>query len=96
MYPLSFVSNSFETSYLFSWWWHIAITKAIEGEFHGIPNFVAEVSIANHTLHIQVDVSSLSCVGTQCKPHGIRTTLRDPFRIVSFLEGQERKGEREE
>ena len=65
--------------------WFESITKSIEREFHGVPHLVAEVSVADHSFHIEIDVSTLGSVHTQGKPHGIRTTLWDTFGIICFL-----------
>ena len=76
-------------------------TKGIEGELHGVPDLVAEVSVSNDPLHVQVDVTPLGSVDAQSESHCIRATLRDALRVVGFLcvmvgskEGR-RKGGRE-
>ena len=66
--------------------WLEVLSKGIEGKLEGIPYFIAEVSVPNNPLHVQVDVTPLGRVGAKGKAHCVCATLWNAIRIVSFLQ----------
>jgi hypothetical protein len=57
------------------------------GEFESVPDLVAEESVADDFVNVEVDVTALDGVGEQAESEGVCTTGWDTFRefFFSFL-----------
>mmetsp|Transcript_68897 Transcript_68897/g.175064 ORF Transcript_68897/g.175064 Transcript_68897/m.175064 type:complete len:276 (+) Transcript_68897:941-1768(+) len=56
-----------------------------EAEASGVPDLVAEVPVAHHTVNVQIHILALRGVCQETKPQSIRTALRDAVGVVCGL-----------
>jgi hypothetical protein len=54
------------------------------GEFESLPDFVAELTVTDNFVDVQVDASALHHVGKKTKPQRIRTTFSNTLRELMF------------
>lgn len=59
--------------------------EVAQDEFAAVPDFIAELFVANDSLEVEIDVLSLEHVGEESEAEGVRTTLRDALGELPFL-----------
>ncbi len=61
------------------------VTHISQGKFDGIPDLVAKLAVAYHSLDVQVDIAPLDSVCKEAEPKSIGATLGDALRKVLLL-----------